>query len=67
MKGYLLQCNAHDHTWERTIWESMLSIATVEIRQFRANHQYNCSIAVFNPVGHGLHSDPVQLQIHGKH
>ena len=67
VKGYLLQCNASHHKWQYTVWGSTLSIATVQIQQFLTNQQYNCTIAVFNPVGFGLHSDPVQLQIHGEH
>ena len=67
VKGYVLQCNASDHTWQHTVWGPMSSIATVRIQQFLTSRQYNCTIAVVNPVGFGLHSNPVQLQVHGEH
>ena len=69
LMGYLLQCNdiLHGNTWQYTIWDPQLSIAIVQTQQFLINRQYSCSITAFNPVGFGIHSDAVQLQINGEH
>ena len=68
--GYLLQCDGgshDDHTWQHTVWDPRLSMATVPAYQFLTSVQYNCTITAFNPMGFGLHSDIIHLQIHGKH
>ena len=68
--GYLLQCNGgshDDYTWQHTVWDPRLSMATVRAHQFLTTTQYNCTIAAFNPMGFGLNSDLVHLQIHGEH
>lgn len=65
--GYLLQCVSHDHTWQYSVCDPKLSIATVHTYQFLTTQQYSCSIAAFNPVGSGLYSDSVQLKVSGEH
>ena len=68
--GYLLQCDGdcHDNcTWQHTVWDPMLSMATVPSYQLLTAVQYNCTIMAFNQMGFGLHGDTVPLQIHGEH
>ena len=69
VKGYLLQCHgSHDnHTWEYTVWDPRLSMATVPAYQFPTAQQYSCNITAFNPMGFGLRSNSAQLQLHGGH
>jgi len=65
--GYLLQCISNDDTWQHTVWDPKLSIATVRIQQLLTNHLYICNITAFNSAGFGIHSNSVELQIYGEH
>ena len=66
--GYLLQCDGeHDTTWQYTIWNATLSMATVNMQHLQLNTQpYSCYIVAFNSVGFGIRSNSVQLQIYGE-
>lgn len=68
--GYLLQCDGgsqDDCTWQHTVWDPMLSMATMPSYQLLTAVQYNCTITAFNQMGFGFQSDIASLQIHGEY